>query len=304
LAETPARKRPVSAKRPATPRPTRAAAPRPRARPRLEDEATSTNYALRLTEGLDDDVAAEPVAKSRRGLRPTAPTEEDNFALRLNEALEAIAAAQGSEEQPAPASNDQRATRNAQRATLGGWLASFDKLPPIRLPIGPPIPWRVGLPVLVTLIVVMGFIGRPSSQSDPQLPPAPTYPVQQTAPLFTNAQPTDVPAEQPTPVPAPAQPIGVQDPAGLGFDFVDIGIKLIAVLALAYGSMMLLKRLGVGGIAGSSSQNSQTVRVVSSVALAPNRSVHVIKVPGGKTLLIGATPSAVNLLAELSENSE
>jgi flagellar biogenesis protein FliO len=41
------------------------------------------------------------------------------------------------------------------------------------------------------------------------------------------------------------------------------------------------------------------VRVVSSIALAPNRSVHVIQVPGGKTLLVGATPTAVNLLAEL-----
>jgi flagellar biogenesis protein FliO len=40
------------------------------------------------------------------------------------------------------------------------------------------------------------------------------------------------------------------------------------------------------------------------LALAPNRSVHVIKVPGGRTLLVGATPNAVNLIADLGEVGE
>jgi flagellar biogenesis protein FliO len=43
------------------------------------------------------------------------------------------------------------------------------------------------------------------------------------------------------------------------------------------------------------------VRVVASLLLAPNRSVHVLKVPGGKTLLVGATPNQVNLIADLGE---
>ena len=43
------------------------------------------------------------------------------------------------------------------------------------------------------------------------------------------------------------------------------------------------------------------MRVVASLALAPNRSVHVLKVPGGKTLLLGATPNQVNLIADLGE---
>jgi flagellar protein FliO/FliZ len=94
----------------------------------------------------------------------------------------------------------------------------------------------------------------------------------------------------------------VQEPAGLGFDFVDVGIKLIAVLALAYGSLMVLKKVGIGGTGASTAGGSaQSLRVISSLALAPNRSVHLIRVPGGKTLLVGATPNAVNLLADLGE---
>src|SRR5260370_19456081 len=69
---------------------------------------------------------------------------------------------------------------------------------------------------------------------------------------------------------------------------------------------MLLKRAGIGGggVASRAGAMGQGVRVVSSLALAPNRSVHVIKVPGGRTLLVGATPNAVNLIADLGEVGE
>jgi flagellar protein FliO/FliZ len=96
------------------------------------------------------------------------------------------------------------------------------------------------------------------------------------------------------------QQIGVAEPSGLGgFDLVDVGIKLVAVLGLAYASLMLLKRFGYGGASPTRGGAGPELRVVSSVALAPNRSVHLLQVPGGKTLLVGATPTAVNLLAEL-----
>jgi len=100
---------------------------------------------------------------------------------------------------------------------------------------------------------------------------------------------------------AAAPALGVQDPGGLGFDAADIAFKLIAVLALAYGSLYLLKRFSVGGSAAAKSGSTPGMRVVSSLALAPNRSVHVLKVPGGKTLLVGATPNQVNLIADLGE---
>jgi flagellar biogenesis protein FliO len=172
-------------------------------------------------------------------------------------------------------------------------------LPPIRLPIGPPIPWRLGLPALVALVVLMGVTSRLSAGADAPGAPLPaqqTYPVQNEAPLFTDARQTQAPA---------AQPLGVPESSAPGFDVMDIGIKLVAVLALAYGSLVLLKRARFGGAtAASPGASPQSLRVVSSLALAPNRSVHAIKVAGGRTLLVGATPNAVNLIADLGELAE
>ena len=190
-----------------------------------------------------------------------------------------------------------------RKANLVGSLKALDALPPIRLPIGPAIPWRLGLPLLAAAVAVVAFMSRPSAHADAQgvkLPAQETYAVQQEAPLFANS----VQAQSPVPVtpPATAAPaLGVQDPSGLGFDAADIAFKLIAVLALAYGSLYLLKRIGVGGSAAARTGGTPGMRVVSSLALAPNRSVHVLKVPGGKTLLVGATPNQVNLIADLGE---
>jgi len=119
----------------------------------------------------------------------------------------------------------------------------------------------------------MIFVGRPSARADAQgtrLPSQETYAVQQEAPLFASnaqaaqpvqaaaAQPLQAAASQPVqaaasqPVQAAAsQPIGVPEPSTGSFDFFDVGFKLIAVLALAYGSLMLLKRAGLGGSAAA-----------------------------------------------------
>ena len=228
-------------------------------------------------------------APKRKGFRlpPTAAPQDEapseNYALKLTEALEAISSAQPE----APVAAPQASSRPGV------------SLPPIRLPIGPPIPWRIGLPALVALVVLMGVMSRASAGAEApgvQLPAQQTYPVQNEAPLFTNAQQPQAPA---------AQPLGMPESTAPGFDFMDVGIKLVAVLALAYGSLMLLKRAGFGGAtAASTSASPQRMRVVSSLALAPNRTVHVIKVAGGRTLLVGATPNAVNLLADLGELAE
>jgi flagellar biogenesis protein FliO len=190
-------------------------------------------------------------------------------------------------------------------------LKGLDQLPPIKLPIGPAIPWRVAVPVLLLVALALGLVNRTNSSGATavrQLPAA-TPTVQ---PLFANL-PTVLPdvsaADQPA-LPAPtsppavaaAQPIGVTDPPGMGFDVLDVGLKLVAVLALAYGSLLLLKRTGFGGASSSKGVGPALgMRVVSSLVLAPNRSVHVLKVPGGKTLLVGATPNQVNLIADLGE---
>ena len=158
----------------------------------------------------------------------------------------------------------------------------------------------------MAIVAVTAVMSRPSGHADAQgvrLPTPEPYAVQQEAPLFTNAQQAQ--AQPPAPAAAPAaQPLGVQDPGGLGFDAADIAFKLIAVLALAYGSLYLLKRIGVGGAATARTGSLPGMRVVSSLALAPNRSVHVLKVPGGKTLLVGATPNQVNLIADLGDLAE
>jgi len=224
---------------------------------------------------------------------PTPPPIDDTFSASLSRALEAI-----------NAHATEASTPEERPTTSTNWLQALDKLPPIKLPIGPAIPWRLGLPLLAGLIIVMAVLSRSTGQSDPgvQLPAQQTYPVQQEAPLFADATPVATPTTQDQP--AAQQQIGVSDGAAMNFDLMDIGIKLAAVLALAYGSMLLLKRIGFGGARPTSKGAGDTVQVVSSITLAPNRSVHVIRVPGGKTLLVGATPTAVNLLSELGGELE
>jgi flagellar biogenesis protein FliO len=226
-----------------------------------------------------------------------------------------------------------RSTPSSARAAAGApdaqaqrgvraFLAALDRLPPIRLPVGPAIPWRIGLPALVALLAVMLVLNRPTAHAETEgvrLPASETYAVQQEAPLFQKnaeaaqtsqtTQPGQTSVVPGSPLTSQAgQPasVGVPDsaPSG-GMDFVDIMLKLVAVLALAYGSLSLLKRAGLGGAAPTSASKPGTagsnVRVVTSLALAPNRSVHVLQVAGGKTLLLGATPNQVNLLADLGE---
>jgi flagellar biogenesis protein FliO len=272
-----------------------------------------------LTEGLDE----------RPKPKPAAPASEETFSLRLNEALAAINAANGITSPPSD-------SEDSAPSGVRGWLAALDKLPPIRLPIGPAIPWKVGIPLLLVALAAWGIMSRQTIQSDApgvQLPAQPTYAVQQESPLFAkptvaaetaaapadtsaaptapaNAAPADTTAAPTAPAnaapTATAAPLGVAEPSALaGFDPIDIGIKLIAVLALAYGSLMLLKRFGYGGARSARGKGADgEVRVVTSITLAPNRSVHVLKVPGGKTLLIGATPTSVNLLTELDDDDE
>jgi flagellar biogenesis protein FliO len=306
LAETPARKRPVSTSRTvAGKRPSKSSASRV-ARSALppEDDAPTTNYALRLTEGLEEGAPPPAPKRPMRGLRPTsveatqAITGDDTFAQRLSVALSAISAAQS---EAGAATKPQRGTRNTERGSRN-WLQAIDNLPPIRLPIGPAIPWRFGLPLFVAAIIVVGFMSRTAAQVDQpgvQLPAQQTYPVQDQAPLFAKPQPTDSPAPQQQP---PQPSMGVQEAPSLGIDVMDLGIKLVAVLALAYGSLMVLKRFGVGGASPARGADKAGVHVISSLTLAPNRSVHVVEVAGGKRLLLGATPNSVNLLAELHAN--
>jgi flagellar biogenesis protein FliO len=98
---------------------------------------------------------------------------------------------------------------------------------------------------------------------------------------------------------------GVAEPPGSALDPLDLTLKLLFVLALAYGSLALLKRATHGGWTSRGGlPPSEALRVLSTLTLAPNRTVHVVRAPGGKTLLLGATPSHVNLIADLGDVPE
>ena len=369
MANSPARKRPVAASRTAAPRVQAARVRQPAANTAsaaaparagaASARASGTASATGLASAAAPARAGAASARAAAPARATAPILDDdapseNYALRLTEALEAISSAESgrplkarAERPVSPPLASHEAESRPRTANFASSLKALDALPPIRLPIGPAIPWRLGLPLLAASVAVVAFMSRPSGHADAQgvrLPAQETYAVQQEAPLFTNSSQPSAPATGSGSAPAtgsgsgsapaagsasapaagsgsapaagsasaigaglasasaPAQPaLGVQDPGGLGFDAADIAFKLIAVLALAYGSLYLLKRFGVGGNAAAKSGGMAGMRVVSSLALAPNRSVHVLKVPGGKTLLVGATPNQVNLIADLGE---
>jgi len=290
----------------------------------LEDEVdfevVETNYALALTEALEAISAAQaqpveatysPVRKPHAA-RPAAKPAAAKPASAVEPGPAPVAAPAAVAAKPAEthvaetvsldADDDLDALLAAEPVPAKGFkafVAALDKLPPIRLPIGPAIPWRYGLPLLFGALLMMVVVARPQGQQEKigtSLPAQQTYAVQHESPLFANAKPA---AETTN------APVGVAEPAATaGFDLFDVGIKFAAVLGLAYGSMMLLKKVGLGGRSVNGTASMAGVRVVSSLALAPNRTVHVIRTPGGKSLLVGATPQQVNLIADLGELDE
>jgi flagellar biogenesis protein FliO len=288
----------------------------------VQDQAAEQpNFALRLTQALEAISAAQPEVEAApvAHVTPAAEPIEAVTYSRLPRPHALRPAAKPVAPAPAPAPlvepepiaelapvAEPEATQEelddllAEPKPLTGvraFVAALNKLPPIRLPIGPAIPWRYGLPLLFGALLVMVVVARPQGQPEKMgtsLPAQQTYAVQQESPLF--AKPVTE---------AASAPVGVAEPAATAsFDLFDVGIKFAAVLGLAYGSLMLLKKVGLGGPAARGSQQMSGVRVVSSLALAPNRTVHVIRTPGGKSLLVGATTSQVNLIADLGELDE
>ena len=70
------------------------------------------------------------------------------------------------------------------------------------------------------------------------------------------------------------------------------------VLGLLAGLLWWLRRVaGGGGAAG------RHIRVIETVSLGPNRSLHLVKV-GGRGLLIASSPEHCGLISELAEFPE
>lgn len=75
----------------------------------------------------------------------------------------------------------------------------------------------------------------------------------------------------------------------------DMGTKTALVLLLMYGVLLLIKRFSGQKL---SRRPGARIELLSTAALGPGRSVHLLTA-GGKVLLIGATGQQVSLLAEL-----
>jgi flagellar protein FliO/FliZ len=109
------------------------------------------------------------------------------------------------------------------------------------------------------------------------------------------AQSEPVQTAPPTPVaPAPTPPRADRaEPLDFPGAAVDVTLKLVAVLALAYVTLMLVKRYSLGPTLG---KRSSALQVVESTTLAPNRAIYLVNVEG-RRLLLGVTASQITTLA-------
>ncbi|HLH25557.1 MAG TPA: flagellar biosynthetic protein FliO [Chloroflexota bacterium] len=103
----------------------------------------------------------------------------------------------------------------------------------------------------------------------------------------------NAPPPAPTvPAAAPAHP-AASEPLDFPGAAVDVTLKLVAVLALAYVTLWLIKRYSLGATLG---KRSGSLQVIESTTLAPNRSIYLVNVEG-RRLLLGVTSSQITTLA-------
>lgn len=75
-----------------------------------------------------------------------------------------------------------------------------------------------------------------------------------------------------------------------------LGITLVLVLGLIWGTMWVARRLLKGRIAG---RGESELRVVERLFLAPKKSIEVVSI-GGRTLVLGVTENQISMLTELA----
>jgi flagellar protein FliO/FliZ len=100
-------------------------------------------------------------------------------------------------------------------------------------------------------------------------------------------------APEPTAPVAAAPPPPRAEPLDFPGAAIDVTLKLIAVLALAYLTLALVKRYSLGATLG---KRSSAMQVIESTTLAPNRSIYLVNVEG-RRLLLGVTASQITTLA-------
>jgi flagellar biosynthetic protein FliO len=159
-------------------------------------------------------------------------------------------------------------------------------------------PWRSRFAVPVILAVVaLAALGWQLTRADTHRAAAPVssseFHVSRSDSATRNSEPETRNSEATASAPLADR----ADPLDLPGTAVDITLKLLVVLALAYGVLALLQRysLGLGHRHG-------TLQVVESTTLAPNRALYVVRV-GADHLLIGVTASRITVLDRWSPES-
>jgi flagellar protein FliO/FliZ len=85
----------------------------------------------------------------------------------------------------------------------------------------------------------------------------------------------------------------------LGKVLLDLFLKLVVVLGIAWVAIYILSKFkGTGGPLPGARKGH--MKVLESVNLGPNRSVHLVRV-GEKVLVVGSTPEQVNTLGEIDD---
>lgn len=150
-------------------------------------------------------------------------------------------------------------------------------------------------------LVIPGAEAAVAAQPAPQVPPAVAAltapaPVSELA-LASAPRPLPVGWSEPVSAPAPSLTTSGND-LSLGL-VLGLLAKLGLVLALAYGASLGLRRLQAGKL--SLGPRSEHLKVVETVPLGQNRSLHVIAV-GSRHLLVGSTPQQVGLLGDVTRD--
>ena len=100
------------------------------------------------------------------------------------------------------------------------------------------------------------------------------------------------------PITDPAlSPSAAERPSSTLWLFIRMILVLAVVVACVYAVVYLMKR----SMNKDVGEGDQFLRVVSSVSIAPGKSVHVVSLLDDKAYLIGVTDNTVNLIGEVTD---
>ncbi len=148
----------------------------------------------------------------------------------------------------------------------------------------------IGATLALAIGVAVAAAAQPARAIDEPLAP-PT--VAASGPAATPGAPA---LGEPVPPGAPVAPAPsryTDEPLDWSRAAIDVTLKLVAVLVLAYGALVLLRRYSLGSGFG---RRAGALEVLESVALGPNRAVYLVRV-GDRHLVLGVTPTQITPLA-------